>query len=194
MSDNLARAYQEETWEELIDGKVVAMSPRPRVNHNWVAENISFLFRTYLKGKKCVPLGDGYDLYLTDQDHFVPDFMVVCDRDKIQGNGVYGAPDLVVEVLSPRTETYDRKHKKAVYEKCGVKEYWLVSPEARSVEQHLLEDGRLVLNEVYAMEPDYMLAKMTEEERAAIPTQFKCSLFDELDIQLEDIFYGLLPG
>ena len=191
MNSNLA--YQEDVWEELINGRVVAMSPRPRVNHNWVAENISFLFRSYLKGKKCVPLGDGYDLYLTDKDHFVPDFMVVCDRDKIQGNGVYGAPDLVAEVLSPRTESYDKKYKKAVYEKCGVKEYWLVSPEARSVEQHLLEDGRLTLNEVYAMEPDYMLAKMTEEERSALVTHFKCTLFDDLDIQLEDIFYGMLP-
>ena len=56
-------AYQDEPWEELIDGKVVLMSPRPVVKHNWVAENISYLFRSYLRGKKCVPLGDGYDLY-----------------------------------------------------------------------------------------------------------------------------------
>lgn len=194
MSDNLARTNQEESWEELIDGKVVAMSPRPRVNHNWVSENINFLFRTYLRGKNCVPLGDGYDLYLTDEDHFVPDFMVVCDRNKIRDNGVYGAPDLVVEVLSPSTETRDKKHKKEVYEQCGVREYWIVSPEAKSVEQHLLEDGKLVLNEVYALEPDYMQAKMTEEERASLVTSFKCSLFDDLDIQLEDIFEGMLPG
>lgn len=194
MSDNLAHVYQEETWEELIDGKVVAMSPRPRANHNIVSDNIYSIFSHYLWRKKCRPFSDGMEVFLTEKDHFVPDFMVVCDRDKIQGNGVYGAPDLVAEVLSPRTETYDRKHKKAVYAKCGVKEYWLVSPEARSVEQHLLEDGRLTLNEVYAMEPDYMLAKMTEEERSALVTHFKCTLFDDLDIQLEDIFYGLLPG
>lgn len=192
MNDNLA--YQEEIWDELINGQVVAMSPRPRFNHNHVASNIYVIFRNYLRGRRCTPIADGTDLYLTETSRFVPDVMVVCDRDKIKDDGVHGAPDLVVEVLSPRTETYDRKHKKAVYEKCGVKEYWIVSPEARSVEQHLLEDGRLVLNEVYAMEPDYMLAKMSEEERAAIPTSFKCSLFDDLDIELDDIFYGMLPG
>lgn len=192
MNTNLA--YQEEIWEEVINGQVVAMSPRPRFNHNHIASNIYVIFRNYLRGRKCTPIMDGTDLYLTDNDRFVPDFMVVCDRDKIKHDGVHGAPDLVVEVLSPRTETYDRKHKKAVYEKCGVKEYWLVSPEAKSVEQYLLEDGNLTLSEVYAQEPDYMLAKMTEEERSALVTRFKCSLFDDLDIQLEDIFYGMLPG
>lgn len=192
MNSNLA--YQEDIWDELINGQTVAMSPRPRFNHNHIAGNIYVIFRNYLHGRKCTPIADGTDLYLTDKDRFVPDFMVVCDRDKIQDDGVHGAPDLVAEVLSPRTESYDKKYKKAVYEKCGVKEYWLVSPEARSVEQHLLEDGRLVLNEVYAMEPDYMLKKMTEEERSALVTHFKCSLFDDLDIQLEDIFYGMLPG
>ena len=191
MDENLA--YQEEYRQELIGGKIVMMAPAATTRHNCISGNIYTIFRQYLKGKKCVPFGDGEKVFLTKTDHFIPDFMVVCDRDKIQGNGIYGAPDLVAEVLSPRTETYDRKHKKAVYEKCGVKEYWLVSPEARSVEQHLLEDGRLTLNEVYAMEPDYMLAKMTEEERSALVTHFKCTLFDDLDIQLEDIFYGMLP-
>lgn len=191
MSDNLA--FQDETWEELINGQVVAMSPRPRYNHNHIASNIFVIFRNFLRGRKCTPIMDGTDLFLTDKDHFVPDVMVVCDRDKIKSDGVYGAPDLVVEVLSPSTVMNDRKHKKAVYERCGVREYWIVSPEARSVEQHLLEDGKLVLNAVYAVEPDYMLAKMTEAERAALVTHFKCSLFDDLDIQLEDIFYGMLP-
>lgn len=191
MNTNLA--YQEEIREELINGQVVAMSPKPRFNHHRIAWNIANIFDDYLRGKRCTAIVDGLDLFLTDKDHFVPDVMVVCDRDKIKSDGVYGAPDLVVEVLSPSTVMNDRKHKKAVYEKCGVKEYWIVSPEARSVEQHLLEDGKLVLNAVYAVEPDYMLAKMTEAERAALVTHFKCSLFDDLDIQLEDIFYGMLP-
>lgn len=192
MDSNLA--YQEEPWEELIDGKVVAMSPRPRFNHNHIASNIYFIFTRYLRGRKCTPVADGTDLYLTEKDRFVPDMMVVCDRDKIQENGVHGAPDLVVEVLSPRTAKNDRTYKKHVYETCGVKEYWLVSPAERWVEQYLLENGQLTLREVYAVHPDYMLAKMTEEERLAIPTRFKCSLFDDLDIELEDIFYGMLPG
>jgi len=191
MDENLA--YQEEPRFELIDGKVVAMSPRPLFNHNWVSENITFIFRNYLKGKKCIPLGDGYDLFLTDKDRFVPDFMVVCDRNKIKTKGVYGAPDLVVEILSPSTSSRDRKHKKDVYGRCGVREYWLVSPGDKSIEQYFLEDGRLELHEVYTLYPNYILEDMSEEERAAVVTHFKCSLFDDLDISLEDIFDQLLP-
>jgi len=191
MDGNLA--YQEEPWEELIDGKIVAMSPRPTVNHTWVSENITSIFRAFLKGKKCTPFGDGYDLYLTDDERFVPDFMLVCDRDKIKPNGIYGAPDLVAEVLSPSTARRDRKHKKEVYGQCGVREYWLVNPVDKSVEQYFLENSRLELHEVYTLYPDYILKNMTEEERAAIVTHFKCSLFDDLDISLEDIFDQLLP-
>ena len=127
MNGNLA--YQEDWREELIGGKLVAMSPRPAFNHNRISENIDFIFRGYLRGKKCTPLGDGYDLYLDENNHFIPDFMIVCDRDKIQMDGVHGAPDLVVEVLSPSTAQNDRGHKKEVYAKCGVREYWIVSPD-----------------------------------------------------------------
>lgn len=192
MNSNLA--YQEEAWEELIDGKIVAMSPRPKANHNIISDNIYGIFFAFLRRRKCRPFSDGMEVFLTDKDRYLPDFMVVCDRDKIQEDGIHGAPDLVVEVLSPSTVKNDRKHKKHVYESCGVKEYWLVSPAEKTVEQYFLEENELVLHEVYAVHPDYMLAKMTEEERAAIPTQFKCSLFDDLDIVLEDIFYGMLPG
>ena len=109
MNTNLAD--QDCPAQELIGGKIVAMSPTA-TSHNRIAENIHFMFRTYLKGKRCVPLGNGYDLYLTDQDRFIPDFMVVCDRDKIKADGVYGAPDLVVEVLSTGTARNDKWHKK----------------------------------------------------------------------------------
>ena len=97
MSNNLA--YQEERREELIGGKVVMMAPASS-NHNRIAGNIYYIFRRYLNGKKCEPFADGESVYLTDEDHYVPDFMVVCDPDKIKNDGVHGAPDLVVEVLS----------------------------------------------------------------------------------------------
>ena len=99
MGNNLA--YQEESWDELIDGKLVAMSPRPSVNHHQVSLNIANIFSRYLKGKTCRPFGDGVDLYLTEKDRFIPDGMIVCDPRKIGRDGIYGAPDLVVEVLSP---------------------------------------------------------------------------------------------
>ena len=74
MNNNLA--YLREGREELINGKIVAMSPAA-TNHNRVAGNIFLLFGSYLRGKPCIPFGDGEKVFLTETDHFVPDFMVV---------------------------------------------------------------------------------------------------------------------
>ena len=186
MNTNLA--YQEYQETELIGGKLVAMSPSPLVNHNRVSRNIFHIFNSYLKGRRCEPFSDGVDLYLTEDDRFIPDMMVVCDPDKIKPDGVYGAPDLVVEVLSPSTARYDRGRKMEVYARCGVREYWIVSPGDRTVEQYLPEGGQFVLNATYGLELEAILNKMSQEERDSIPTEFQCSLFDDLTIQVADIF------
>ena len=114
--------------------------------------------------------------------------MVVCDPDKIKSDGIHGAPDLVVEVLSPSTARNDKTHKKDVYASCGVREYWLVSPGDKTVEVYRTDGIEFVLHEIYALRPDWELEKMSEEERAAVETHFKCSLFDDLEISPEDIF------
>ena len=186
MNQNLA--YREEFWEELIGGKLVAMSPRPAINHSRVSGNIYTIFGSFLRGKPCEAFADGVDLYLSEENQYIPDGMVVCDPDKIRPNGVYGAPDLVVEILSPSTARYDRGQKKDAYEKYGVREYWIVDPANKTVEQYLLRDGKLHLHEAYAILPDWMLETMKPEERAAVVTEFSCSLFDDLTIRLEDVF------
>lgn len=186
MNGNLA--YQDPVLEELIDGKVVAMSPPPTTNHIFISGNIYRIFSSFLKGKKCVAFPDGAGLYLTDKNHFRPDGMIVCDRSKIKYNGVQGAPDLVVEVLSPSTAKNDRTYKKDVYEQCGVSEYWIVDPVSKSIEIYLLHDNKYILDNVYSFYPDYLLESMTEEEKAKIVTEFKCHLYDDLIISLDDIF------
>lgn len=188
MNSNLA--FQDEyIREELIDGQVVLMSPQPSINHITIISNINTIFHNFLKGKICRAFPDGAAVFLTEKDCFIPDFIVVCDPEKVKYNGIYGAPDLVVEVLSPYTAKRDKSYKKQVYEQCGVREYWLVSPNEKSVEQYLLDNDQLVLHNVYAIYPDFQLARMTEEERAeASNCQFKCSLYDDLLINLDDIF------
>ncbi len=181
MNTNLAYAY--DCREELINGKVVAMSPAAS-NHNRIAGDIYGIFWSYLRGKKCEPFGDGEAVYLTEVDHFIPDFMVVCDPDKVKSNGVHGAPDLVVEVLLPGTTKNDRGRKMDVYGQCGVREYWIVIPNEKTVEQYIQDNGRLVLHDVYFIPPDYT----PEKELAEIAKEFQCSLFDDLTIRLEDIF------
>ena len=186
MSSNLA--YQEEFREEIINGAVVAMAPRPAWNHVSVGGNIYKIFANYLEGKRCTPIPDGLDLYLSEGNLFVPDFMVVCDPEKLRSDGVHGAPDLVAEVLSHSTAKNDRGPKMDAYAAAGVPEYWIVDTANRSVEVYLLSEARYVLHDVYAIHPDYTLAGMTEAEREAVVTEFRCSLFDDLVIRLEDVF------
>lgn len=187
MNTNLA--YKEEyVKEELINGQVVLMSPQPSINHVNVISNITTIFNVFLKGRTCQSFPDSAAVFLTEKDYFVPDFMVVCDPDKVKYNGVYGAPDLVVEVLSPSTAKRDRGYKKQVYEQCGVQEYWIVDVDSKRLEQYLLQEGQLQLVEVYSVYPDYIWNKMTAEEQAAVPLELKCSLYDDLLIKLEDVF------
>ena len=184
--DNLA--YQEEWREELIDGKIVSMAP-PSMNHMRISSNLYRIFSNYLHGKECEPIADGAAVYLSDEDYYIPDFMVVCDPEKIQSDGVHGAPDLVAEVLSPSTAKADRGRKRDIYEKSGVREYWIVNPADKTIEQYFLQDGHFVLHDTYAIYPDWMLSRMKAEERAAVATEFKCSLYDDLVIHLDDVFY-----
>lgn len=190
MNSNLA--YQDEPWEELIGGKVVLMSPRPNINHNHISQNIYRIFDDYLDGKPCTPFADGVDLYLTEEDRFIPDGMIVCDPEKIKTNGVHGAPDLVVEILSNSSAKKDRIAKKRVYEKTGVREYWIVDPNNHSIEVCLLKNGLLELDNIYSVYPDWELEKMKEEERAEVPAAFRCSLFDDLEIRIRDVFRRVL--
>ena len=166
----------------------------PVLNHMFISGNIFGIFRDYLKGKPCKPIPDGAALFLSETEQYIPDMMVVCDLEKMKTDGIHGAPDLVVEILSPSTGQNDRSHKKDVYERSGVREYWIVSPSERSVEQYVLTDGQFVLRGVYYQFPDWMLKNMKEEERAAVVHEFKCSLFDDLLIPVDEIFYGMIPA
>ena len=192
MNQNLA--YQDETWEELVGGKIVAMSPRPTVNHSFIASNIYYALRRFFHGKRCTPFADGVDLYLTEEDQYIPDGMVVCDPEKIRPNGVHGAPDLVLEVLSPSTARYDRGRKKDIYEACGVREYWIADPANKTLEQYVLMDGKLLLFDAYAILPDWMLEKMKPGEREKLVTTFSSAVFPELRISLEDVFARVENG
>lgn len=188
---SIEAAYQENyTRRELIGGEVVMMTP-PAINHVRITGRISSLFETFLEGKPCVPLTDGATVFLSDTERYIPDFMVVCDPNKIRANGVYGAPDLVVEILSPSTARRDKWYKKNGYEAAGVPEFWLVDPANRSIEVYLLQKGRYVMDNLYTLFSQDDLEMMTDRERAEVITEFKCHLFDDLIIRLEDVFYRL---
>ena len=183
---DLAYNYKQNVTYEQINGTVYMMS-RPSMTHAQIQGNIFNAFKNYLKGKSCRPFCDG-DVFLGEKTNVVPDVMIVCDPEIIKKDGVYGAPDLIVEILSPSTARKDRADKFFTYEKYGVKEYWIVSPEAKSVEVYINKDGKFVTDNVYTIYPDYLWNKLEEEEKAEAIFEIKVSLYDDFIVQLEDIF------
>lgn len=192
MADNLAyqNDYADNQRTELLNGIAVMMAPASSM-HTYVSDNILHFFKNQLKGRTCVPFGDNLLVHLTDKDQFIPDVMVVCDRSKIRWDGVYGAPDLIVEVLSPSTARNDKGYKRSAYESSGVREYWIVDVSHKSVEVYVLENGRYALDGLYTLYSDEELSKLTDDEKASVSTNLQCHLYKDMVIPLEDIFTGL---
>jgi Uma2 family endonuclease len=126
----------DERWE-LIDGAAYNMSPAPTSTHQWLCGELFFRLKTLLMSSSCEPFIAPFDVYFPEYpdqnfnsiDSIVqPDISVICDPDKIIEKGCLGAPDLIIEILSPSTAKKDMHEKFHLYEKQGVKEYWIVDP------------------------------------------------------------------
>ena len=185
--NHIATNQDEHTIVEKIEGREVLMSPRPAIKHQIIAGNIHHIFRRYLKGKRCKAFFEP-DVFLDEQNNFVPDVLIVCDRDKIKPNGIYGAPDLVVEILSPSTAAKDKGIKKAVYEKTGVKEYWIVDPESKSIDVYHLQVERLEFFDTFLVYPEWEWERMTAKERDAARLSVKVSLYDDFVVDVREVF------
>lgn len=142
----------EERWE-IIDGEAYNMTPAPTVEHQKIVGNLYYVLRRELDGKRCVPGLSPLDVVLSEHDVVQPDIVIVCDRSKIGTRAIEGAPDVVIEVLSPSTSRKDRREKRTLYEKAGVREYLLVDPDGVYVERFILgKDGTYGRGEVYGPE------------------------------------------
>jgi Uma2 family endonuclease len=132
---------------ELVDGVAYLMVPAPDLAHQDVVGEIYFQLRTALGEGPCRPFIAPVEVRLPKSDEtdaqvdtvVQPDVLVVCDPSGLDRRGVRGAPDLVVEVLSPATAGHDHVVKRRIYERAGVKEYWLVHPVDRIVTIYRLE-------------------------------------------------------
>lgn len=153
------------TWEEnerieIVNGEAVMMAP-PSVEHQRISREISRQLANYLDGKKCEVFAAPFGVRLFEQDGdgpedvdtmVEPDISVICDENKLDKYGCKGAPDLVIEILSPSTRRHDRLVKRDLYQRAGVREYWIVNPADKTVQVLLLEDGKLLLREDYGQE------------------------------------------
>jgi len=142
--------WSEDDRIEIIDGEAVMMAPPSRAHQKALME-LSAQLHEYLKGKKCEVYPAPFTVRLFEEatDHpedvdtmLEPDISVVCDHSKLDDSGCKGAPDLVMEILSPSTRRHDRLTKFNLYQRAGVREYWIVDPTDKSILVFVLEDGR----------------------------------------------------
>jgi Uma2 family endonuclease len=131
---------ENERWE-LIHGVAFNMTPAPSRRHQKISGELFLQFGVFLRGKRCEVYGAPFDVRLpapgesdeTSSTVVQPDLVVVCDPGKLDDRGCKGAPELVIEILSPDSVARDQKEKFLLYEQAGVMEYWLVHPTDRIV-------------------------------------------------------------
>jgi len=131
---------ENERWE-IIDGVAYNMTPAPGIKHQDITSNLHIRLKTD-PSNKCYTGIAPTDVVFDENNVVQPDVFVVCDRSKITENNISGAPDMIIEVISPSTEVKDRRDKKDVYERFGVGEYILVFPEREYIERYLLDKGK----------------------------------------------------
>jgi len=150
------------TWDddrryEIIDGEVFDMTS-PGVLHQSISMELARILANYFENKSCKVFAAPLDVLLAKnaskaEEVFTvvqPDIMVVCDPKKIEERGIVGAPDLVVEIISPSTSSKDNIIKRRIYEQAGVKEFWLVHPVDRLIRVYRLgKDGLFGREDIY---------------------------------------------
>lgn len=162
--------WPETTRYELIDGEAYMMAPEPDLAHQDVAGEIYFQLRLALKDKPCRPFIAPVDVRLPKHDEtdeqidtiVQPDVFVVCDPGKLDRRGVRGAPDWIVEVLSPSTAVRDQIKKRDLYERAGVREYWLVHPADRILTVYCSIDGEYGKPELYELQGETAIGVLPE--------------------------------
>lgn len=173
------------TWQfeerlELIKGRIFKMSPAPSRYHQKVSGNLHGILFQKFNHESCNLYAAPFDVRLPvwnkkkpDQIYTVvqPDICIICDRSKLDDAGCNGAPDLIIEILSPGNSRKEMKEKFEVYEESKVKEYWLVNTTDRHVIIYTLEKDRFI-----------GLKPFVEEEDIHSP------LFPGLKMPVEDIF------
>jgi len=144
------------TWfddarRELFNGFIKLMTPAPSSYHQIISGNIELTIGNYLRKKKCRMFHAPSDVRFPKEKHdkddkqtftvVQPDIYVVCDPTKIDAKGCLGAPDLIIEIISPKNSKRDIKDKFEIYQENGVREYWIVMPNDETVSVFLLDEN-----------------------------------------------------
>ena len=166
---------------ELIEGILYNMAPAPGERHQGVSSELHLEFGNYLRGKKCKVYHAPFDVAFPEKEETFetatnvvqPDMVIICDKEKITSRGCLGAPDLVVEILSPGTASHDLKDKRRLYQKFGVKEYWIVDPIYKTIQIYKInKEGRYGFPETYAENDKIKVGLFNNELEIALNVVF----------------------
>lgn len=153
--------WMDDVRRELFDGFIKLMTPAPSRQHQKISTNLTSVFWNYLRTKRCevyhapsdVRFPKSKDLTTDKQVYTVlqPDIFVVCDLSKLDDRGCLGAPDMIIEIISPKNSQCDTKDKFKIYQENGVREYWIVSPNDETVTVFVLDEiGKFQFNGLFA--------------------------------------------
>jgi len=164
----------DDTRYELIEGKLIMMTPAPTTQHQRISRKIEFILDKYITENELGEIFDApYDVVLDNENVLQPDLLFI-SKDKmhiIEKKNIKGAPELVIEIISESTAYHDMIKKKQLYARFGIKEYWIVIPEESAIELYYLKDS------------SYQLHK-----KFLLPDIFESPLFPSLQFSLTQIF------
>ena len=150
--------WQFEEMVEIIKGKIFKMSPAPSTKHQDVSISLTRELSIFLKKKPCKLFAAPFDVRFikNSEDKTIttvtqPDLCVICDLAKIDERGCIGAPDFIIEILSPATRSKDIHEKFDLYEEFGVLEYWIVDPAGQILDKFVLENDKYQLKGKYTL-------------------------------------------
>ena len=158
---------------QLINGELI-MTPAPTPYHQKISSKLGYFLRDFVFKKDLGEVFDApIDVYFEETETYQPDIIFISKErlNIIKETKIEGAPDLIIEILSPATAYYDLRKKFKIYEKHGVKEYWIVDPEEKSIEIYINEKQKFILVE-------------TKNKTGTIKSQ----LLKNFEIELEKIF------
>ncbi|MBR0288823.1 MAG: Uma2 family endonuclease [Selenomonadaceae bacterium] len=187
------RAYDTRDDYELIEGEKI-MLESPVFGHANVTSNLVAIIGSYVSIKKLgVVIAGNFDVNFPDGNLFRPDFIFVSAENakKLFANKnstLHGVPDMVAEIFSRSTMKRDVGIKKDVYERNGVREYWIIDPWRENIDVYLLRDGKYELGGQYENWSDDELLQISEEERSKIEMEIPVAVLDGFKVKIKNIF------
>ena len=178
---------------EIIGGEKI-MAPSPDMGHVNATANLVTIIGGYARINKLgIAFADNLDVHFPDGSLFKPDFIFVsAANEKLyidqKRNTLHGVPDMVAEIFSRSTMKRDTGIKKDVYERNGVKEYWMIDPWRETVEVYLLRDGKYEFGGLYQNWSADELLRLTDEERAAVELEVPVNVLDGFKVKIKNIF------